>query len=156
MHPLRIGAAFGILSAVIQIAVVQLNHTMFKTNFWVGFIGAFLAPAIILYIAGHWAGRHERIKTGNTVAGPFVSVLHGTSAGLITGLLFVIFVALGNKYLAFLPFQPSNGGAWGVVLGPLGFIGGLVGWFVVGLFLGTVGGIFGDSRAHKELQSPKA
>lgn len=156
MHPIRIGAIYGLIAAVIQVLTVQVNHLAFNTNGqhegngWVGFIGAFLLPLVALYLAGHYAGRHERLNISTTITSGMRSTLHGTGSGIISGLVFIILVGLINKLN--LPYKPSDSGTWGDVLGTLGYVGGLIGWPFVGILLGTIGGALGDNLAHNELR----
>lgn len=154
MHPLRIGALYGLIAAVFEVVTVQINHTVVHGNGFVGFIGAFLAPLIVLYLAGHFAGRHERMQLQTTVVSGLRSTLHGTGSGIVSGLVFIILVGLASKFLGqYLPYNPNQSGdTWGSVLGGIGYIGGFIGWPFVGIILGTIGGALGDNMAHNELK----
>lgn len=156
MHPLRIGLLYGLIAAVIQVATVQINHTVLNANGIVGFLGAFLAPAVTLYLAGHLAGRRERMQLSGSTSG-LRSTLHGTQAGLWSGVAFIIFLALAGYLKQYLPYNPQNDtGAVGAVLAGLGFIGALIGWFFMGIVLGTIGGALGDNLAARQLKGQTA
>jgi hypothetical protein len=152
MHPLRIGIVYGLIAAAVQVLTVQINNQLLNKNGWVGFVGTLLLPIVALYLAGHYAGRHERLNIPTNIASGMRSTLHGLGAGIVAGLVFIILVGVAN-YLP-LPYKPSNGDIWGV-LGAIGYVLGLVGWPLVGIILGTIGGALGDNLAHRQLQSGK-
>ena len=156
VHPSLIGGSFGIAVAILQVLAIQLNHTSLNQNKIVGFVGSVLLPVIALYLAGHYAGRHQRLNVLETKAGiteSFRSVAAGTGAGAVTGLVYVLLTELSPLVEKFLPYTPGSNGLFGDVLGVLGNIGGFIVWLFLGLVLGTIGGYFGDSRAHKQLKS---
>jgi hypothetical protein len=159
MHPLRIGALYGLIAAVLTVGGFELNHTAFgsKGNGIIGFLFGFLLPIVALYLAGHYAGRHERFQLSTAVTGGFRSTLHGTGAGAIAGLVFLILTQLAQKLpLPVAMDQLQSLGALGTLLGAGLFVLSLIGWFVGGTLLGTIGGAIGDGQAHRELKSGKA
>lgn len=161
VHPLVIGAIYGLVAAILNIATIQLNHTAIKENALLGFAGTVLLPLIALFLAGHYAGRHQRLTKvqANATGLAARSVASGTGAGLAAGIVYVILTQLSQSVSVIathLPYQVSQSGAWGSVLGTLGFIGGLFGWLFLGLVGGTFGGVLGDSRAHKQIKSGTA
>ncbi len=153
MHPLRIGAIYGFIAAVVQVATIYVNHKLLSTtNGIVGFVGAFLIPLVLLYLSGHFAGRHKRLNEKTTATSGPNAILHGTSAGITSGLIFIILVGLSGKYLgSFLGIVHTHD-IFGSVLGSLGFVLAFIGWFFAGVILGSIGGLFGDSLAHKQLK----
>ncbi len=154
MHPLRIGSLYGLIAAVVQVATIYVNHKVLSSaNGFVGFFGAFLIPLVLLYLSGHFAGRHKRLTEKTTATSGPNAILHGTSAGVTSGLIFIILVGLSGKYLgSFLGIANAHD-VFGSVLGALGFVFALIGWFFAGLILGSLGGLFGDSLAHKQLKA---
>ncbi len=161
MHPLRIGALYGLIAAVLASATYELNHHVTNKNIWIGLIGGFLLPIVAVYLSGHYAGRHERYKLSTAVTGGLRSTLHGTGAGIVAGLVFLILTELSPLLNKFLPTDFSNvgalvgGGALGATANVITFVLAFIGWLFGGLLLGTVGGAFGDNQAHKELKSGK-
>ncbi len=157
VHPLVIGGAYGLAAAIIQILVVQLNHTALKDNSLLGFVGTVLLPLIGLFLAGHYAGRHQRLAILQTsVTSGARSVFSGTGAGLGTGVVYVLVSLLVNAFLgSHLPYHTGSSNAFGSVIDAAGATLGFIIWLVLGALLGTIGGFFGDSRAHKQLKSGK-
>lgn len=159
VHPMLIGAGYGLVAAILNIVTIQVNHTAIKENGLLGFAGTVLLPLIALFLAGHYAGRHQRLTKiqANATGLAARSVASGTGAGLASGIVYVVLTQLSQSvgFIAtHLPYQVNTtGGVWGSTLGTLGFIGGLFGWLFLGLVGGTLGGVFGDSRAHKQIKS---
>ncbi len=153
VHPFIVGGIAGLIGAIIEVIIVQINHKAFSSQqWWMSLIGV-LVPFVLTFWAGHYAGRHQRLNIlQTTVTTGVSSTLTGTGTGVIGGIVFVILSQLSQQ-LTFLPYHPNNSSAFGAVLGGLGLIGGLLGWIFGGLILGTFGGILGDSRAHKQLKS---
>ena len=157
MHPLRIGALYGLIAAVVYVIGYEINHAVLsKPNGLIGFALTFLVPVVSLYLAGHFAGRHERFQHSTAVTGGLRSTLHGTGAGTTAGLVFLILTQLAQ--LLPLPaslnwLQSLNWGAGGAAVGAVLFVVSLIGWFFGGLLLGTIGGAIGDGQAHKQLKS---
>ena len=109
-------------------------------------------PLVLLYLSGHFAGRHKRLNEKTTATSGPNAILHGTSAGITSGLIFIILVGLSGKYLgSFLGIVHTHD-IFGSVLGSLGFVLAFIGWFFAGVILGSIGGLFGDSLAHKQLK----
>ena len=162
MHPLRIGSLYGLIAAVVAIAGYIVNHTVFDKNLFVGFIGGFVLPLVAIYLAGHFAGRHERYQLSTAVTGGLRATLHGTSSGVIAGLVFLILTQFAPVLNNILP--PSAQLNTGTILGggvaqgaveTVVFILSLIGWTVGGALIGTVGGALGDNQAHRDLKSGK-
>ncbi len=152
-HPTLIGATFGLVVAALQVATIQLTHTVLDGNKIVGFAGSVLVPLVGLYLAGHYAGRHQRLNFHNTtLTSGLRSVLAGTGAGAITGLSYVLLTEVSVFVQKYLPYQPSSNGVFGDVLGALGNVVGFIVWLFLGLLLGTIGGYIGDLRAHQDIK----
>jgi hypothetical protein len=164
MHPLRIGALYGLIAAVLVNGIFVINHAYLNSSVWLRILG-FVLPVVALYLAGHYAGRHERFQLSTAVTGGLRSTLHGTGAGIVAGLVMVILSQLAiflNPVLKSLPHDTQFGPGSLVGNGALGAgvdvavgILSIIGWFVGGLLLGTIGGAFGDGQAHRELKSGK-
>jgi len=165
MHPLRIGSLYGLIAAVLVNGIFLINHAYLNSSVWLRILG-FVLPVVALYLAGHYAGRHERFQLSTAVTGGLRSTLHGTGAGIVAGLVMVVLSQLAyflNPLVKGLPndtqFGPSSlvgiNGALGATLNVAVGILSIIGWFVGGLLLGTVGGAFGDGQAHRELKSGK-
>jgi hypothetical protein len=157
VHPLLIGGIYGLVAAIIQIIVVQINHTALKDNGLVGFVGTVLLPLIGLYLSGHYAGRHQRLAILQTsVTSGARSVFAGTGAGTGTGVVYVLVSLLVNTFLgSHLPYHTSSTSAFGSIIDAAGATLSFIIWLVLGALLGTIGGFFGDSLAHKQLKSGK-
>lgn len=168
MHPLRIGGLYGVLAAVVYVATIYFNRTANPThpNALVGLIGSFLLPLVAVYLSGHLSGRRERLNIGTTLTSGARATFHGTGAGVTTGLVFVIASVLISALLlkvapgtfAVLGKNAFTGGASFLngVFTIFNNIGGAIGWVVLGLLTGTVGGALGDNLAHKQLKSAAA
>ena len=76
VHPLLIGGTYGLVAAIINYGTILLNKKTIGGNGLVGFAGTVLLPLIALYLAGHYAGRHQRLNHSQTsVASAVQSVL---------------------------------------------------------------------------------
>jgi hypothetical protein len=164
VHPLLIGAVYGLVAAVLQYVVVIINHTALSSpNGILGFAGGILVPLIAVYLSGHYAGHHQRmtgLKTDQPTLG-LRSTFSGSGAGLTSGVLFVILTQIFSAYVspalakvsAFSKLSsPSNQfGALSTVIGGATLILGIIGWLFMGLILGSLGGAIGDGLAHRQL-----
>ncbi len=151
IHPLRTGALYGLISGVIYAVLAYVNHYVLKTpNGYLSVINNFVLPVVVVYLAGHFTGRNERIRLGTTMTSGTQSTFMGTGAGVATGVVFVIVQSL--LLYAIARFTNTSG----AVANTIGFLKDtalLAVWLVMGLAFGTIGGFFGDSRAHKQLKS---
>ena len=157
VHPLLIGGTYGLVAAIINYGTILLNKKAIggNGNGLVGFAGTVLLPLIALYLAGHYAGRHQRLNHSQTsVASAVQSVLSGTGAGVTTGIVYVVLTALSANLNNL--FDLNTGGTQFGAIGAIGsffaVVGGFIVWLFLGLFAGTIGGLFGDSRAHTQLK----
>ena len=150
IHPVSTGALYGLIAAVLNVALAYVNQHYAGKNGFLGLIYSVIVPLVAIYLAGHLTGRQERINLQTTVTSGTQSTLFGTGAGVTTGVIYVIVSSILTYILNRIGGSstlPSS------ALGVLASIGGLIVWLVVGLLGGTVGGFFGDSRAHKQLKS---
>jgi hypothetical protein len=156
VHPALIGATYGLVAAIINYGTILINKKVIggNGNGLIGFAGTVLLPLVALYLAGHYAGRHERLNHLQTsVTEGIRSVIAGTGAGTVTGIVYVVLTALSAKLNPV--FGLDTGSQFGVIGAIGGFfavVGGFIVWLFLGIFGGTIGGVFGDSRAHKQLR----
>jgi hypothetical protein len=149
VHPLIIGGIYGLVAAIISTVGVALNHnaTNNNPNGLIGFVVTILLPIIGLFLSGHYAGRHQRLNfPESSMTGGFRGVLSGLGAGFASGLVYIIADLLLQKVG---PLNVSTNG----FVNFLEATAGIVLYPIFGLILGTFGGIFGDSTAHKQLKS---
>ncbi len=151
IHPLGTGSLYGLIAGVIWTVLAFVNQPKYLNgNGYISFINNVILPLVIVYLAGHFTGRNERIRLGTTITSGAQSTLFGTAAGLSAGVVFVIVKSLLGYGVEKIQGSTS---LLGSTLGALSAVALIVIWFVMGLAFGTIGGFFGDSRAHKQLKS---
>jgi uncharacterized membrane protein YfcA len=152
MHPFRIGATYGIGGIIANFALIQLNGKALDKNGLVGFAASFLVPLVIVYLSGHWAGRHERLRLNTSLTSGLLSTWHGTVAGFLSGLIYMILLGVTyNKVPQDIFYIPTSDWATTSL-----YVAGLIGWPIGGAVIGTIGGMLGDSLARKQIQKQEA
>lgn len=147
-HPLVVGGGYGLAAAAVQVLVILLNRNTLHNNGILGFVGSFLLPLIGLGLAGHYAGRHQRLNNLKTTVTSGVSATFaGTGAGFATGLVYVVLTEVATIF--------TNTGFGNGVISAFTNTVGVILWPILGAFLGTIGGALGDAAAHKQLKSGK-
>lgn len=156
VHPALIGATYGLVAALINYGTILLNKKVIggDGNGLLGFAGTVLLPLVALYLSGHYAGRHQRLNHLQTsVTSGIQSVFSGTGAGVTTGIVYVVLTALSARLNPVFGIDTSSQfGAIGAIGSFFAVVGGFIVWLFLGLFAGTIGGVFGDSRAHTQLK----
>ena len=157
LHPLRTGALYGLIAGILNVVLAYINLKVLPSqNGLLSTVYNIVLPVVAIYLASHLTGRQERMNLGTTITSGTQATLFGTSAGIGTGVVYVLSGALltwaAQKFSLFQPTDtPTNG--FGGVIGTFQTIGGVIVWLVFGALAGTVGGFFGDSRAHKQLKN---